>query len=103
MIDEERRETVRKTLHEDGPPMVEINYYDVLGVPKSATDGEIKKAFRKLAMKVLFSPKPFCSVVHGQNLNPSLPFRPSGTLTRTRILWKMLPRSFRKLAKRTMY
>ena len=31
--------------------MVEINYYDVLGVPKGANDAEIKKAFRKLALK----------------------------------------------------
>jgi len=27
------------------------NYYDVLGITKSATDREIKKAFRKLAIK----------------------------------------------------
>lgn len=31
--------------------MAEVNYYDVLGVAKGATDGEIKKAYRKLAMK----------------------------------------------------
>ena len=31
--------------------MVEINYYDVLGVPKGANDAEIRKAFRKLALK----------------------------------------------------
>jgi DnaJ-class molecular chaperone len=29
----------------------EINYYDVLEVPKSASDTEIKKAYRRLAMK----------------------------------------------------
>lgn len=31
--------------------MVEINYYDVLGVAKGASDVEIKRAYRKLAMK----------------------------------------------------
>jgi len=31
--------------------MVELNYYDVLGVPKGAQDAEIRKAFRKLALK----------------------------------------------------
>ena len=27
------------------------SYYDILGVPKTATDAEIKSAFRKLAKK----------------------------------------------------
>lgn len=30
---------------------MEINYYDVLNVPKGASDAEIKKSYRKLAMK----------------------------------------------------
>lgn len=32
-----------------------VNYYDRLGVSKKATDKEIKKAYRKLAMKVSLS------------------------------------------------
>lgn len=31
--------------------MSEINYYDTLQLPKNSTDVEIKKAYRKLAMK----------------------------------------------------
>ena len=31
--------------------MTEVNYYDTLGVPKGANENEIKKAYRKLAMK----------------------------------------------------
>ena len=31
--------------------MAKRDYYDVLGVPKNATDDDIKKAYRKLAMK----------------------------------------------------
>jgi DnaJ-class molecular chaperone len=31
--------------------MNEINYYNVLHVPKGAADSEIKKSYRKLAMK----------------------------------------------------
>ena len=31
--------------------MSKRDYYDVLGVSKSASDSELKKAFKKLAMK----------------------------------------------------
>ena len=31
--------------------MPEVNYYDILEVPKNATDADIKKAYRRLAMK----------------------------------------------------
>ncbi len=31
--------------------MSELNYYDTLEIPKGASEGDIKKAFRKLAMK----------------------------------------------------
>ena len=31
--------------------MAEINYYDVLQLPRNSSDVEIKKAYRKLAMK----------------------------------------------------
>jgi DnaJ-class molecular chaperone len=31
--------------------MSEINYYDILEIPKNSNDTEIKKAYRRLAMK----------------------------------------------------
>jgi molecular chaperone DnaJ len=34
------------------PPMAQRDYYEVLGVPRSAADGEIKKSFRRLAREL---------------------------------------------------
>lgn len=31
--------------------MAEVNYYDILELPKNSSDADIKKAYRKLAMK----------------------------------------------------
>ena len=31
--------------------MAKRDYYDILGLPKNATEDDIKKAYRKLAMK----------------------------------------------------
>ena len=31
--------------------MAELNYYDILGLPKNSSDADIKKSYRKLAMK----------------------------------------------------
>lgn len=32
--------------------MEKTDYYDILGVPKTATDSEITRAFRKLSLKI---------------------------------------------------
>jgi len=38
-------------MDESAPEMASKDYYDILNVPRAATDTEIKKAYRKLAMK----------------------------------------------------
>ena len=45
-------------------------HYDVLGIGRDASDDEIKKSYRKLALKyhpgknILLSPKRFCCAIH---------------------------------------
>src|SRR5207244_12902210 len=47
----ELRSKNRAPLYSMARPMAEKDYYDILGVKKSATEEEIKKAYRNLAKK----------------------------------------------------